>query len=226
MMATGAGGNSSHWDGNVACQCDVNGDRILDVLVATDSTVSILTGPAEDPTDIADSPVDNSICNDGILPDDTACDGGDDAGDRGILDYFRPTNGTVAEGKLQAVSPVEARVVYHDSCYLGRYNDIYDSPRRLLAGIPGVELVEASRNRDRGMCCGAGGAQFFKEEEKGDERVNFARADELLETGANVVGTACPFCKCMLSDGVAARDRDDDVKLMDVAELLWQAVEA
>ena len=130
----------------------------------------------------------------------------------------------VAEGKLTPKNRVDARVVYHDSCYLGRYNQVYDAPRQVLAGIPGVELVEASENRDRGMCCGAGGAQFFKEEEAGDERVNYARADQLLATGSSVVASACPFCKAMLSDGVTSRQREDDVKLMDVAEVLLASI--
>ncbi len=130
----------------------------------------------------------------------------------------------VREGKLRPRGSVDATVVYHDSCYLGRYNEIYESPRSVLAGVPGVRLVEAAASRDRGMCCGAGGAQFFKEEEPGDERVNYARADQLISTGATVVASACPFCKSMLSDGISSRGREEEVKMMDIAEVLLQSV--
>jgi Fe-S oxidoreductase len=129
----------------------------------------------------------------------------------------------VAEGRLTPTRRVEAKVVYHDACYLGRYNGVYEQPRDILRRIPGVELVEATENRDRGMCCGAGGAQFFKEEEPGRERVNTARTTQLLNTGATVMASACPFCMRMLTDGLAAKDRTD-VKQMDLAEVLWEAV--
>lgn len=130
----------------------------------------------------------------------------------------------VIDGKLKPTNRVEAKVVYHDACYLGRYNDIYDAPRTVLSSIPGVEIVEAAENRDRGMCCGAGGAQFFKEEEPGNDRVNYARTDQLLATGANVVSSACPFCMRMLTDGLAARDKEQ-VRQMDIAEVLLESVQ-
>jgi Fe-S oxidoreductase len=129
----------------------------------------------------------------------------------------------VAEGKLKPHRPVQARVVYHDACYLGRYNGVYEQPRDVLRRIPGVELVEAADSRDRGMCCGAGGAQFFKEEEPGKERVNTARTTQLLATGATVMASACPFCMRMLTDGLAAKDRSD-VRQLDLAEVLWESV--
>jgi len=130
----------------------------------------------------------------------------------------------VLDGTLKPQRPVNAKIVYHDACYLGRYNNIYDAPRRVLSSIPGVQIVEAAQNRDRGMCCGAGGAQFFKEEEPGGDRVNYARTDQLLTTGADVVASACPFCMRMLTDGLAACDRAD-VRQMDIAEVLWQSVQ-
>jgi len=131
----------------------------------------------------------------------------------------------VSEGKLQPTKRVDAKIVYHDACYLGRYNDVYESPRQVLSRIPGVTLVEAAESRDRGMCCGAGGAQFFKEEEPGSDRVNYVRTDQLAATGANVVASACPFCMRMLTDGLAARDRED-VRQMDIAEVLLESVGA
>ncbi len=129
----------------------------------------------------------------------------------------------VREGKISPTGTVNARIVYHDSCYLGRYNDIYDAPREVLGSIPGVELVEAQASRDRGMCCGAGGAQMFKEEEPGTERVNSLRLAQLRETGADTICTACPFCLSMLS---AADDPDDPSRTeqLDIAEVLLKSV--
>ncbi|RIK67519.1 MAG: (Fe-S)-binding protein [Planctomycetota bacterium] len=134
----------------------------------------------------------------------------------------------VAEGKLKPKNRIDAKVAYHDSCYLGRYNEIYEPPRDTLRAIPGLTVLEPTATRDRGMCCGAGGAQMFKEEEharegaKG-ERVNEKRTDQLLETMPDMVASSCPFCQRMLIDGLAGRGRED-VKQFDVAELLWQAV--
>jgi len=127
------------------------------------------------------------------------------------------------EGKLRPRNRVDARVVFHDSCYLGRYNDVYDPPRAVLQAIPGLTLLEPERNRDRGMCCGAGGAQMFKEEEHGDERINLRRTSQLLETQPSVVASACPFCQRMLLDALADKGREDVAEL-DIAELLWKSV--
>ena len=114
-------------------------------------------------------------------------------------------------------------LAYHDSCYLGRYNDIYDSPRTVLASIPGVKLVEAEASRDRGMCCGAGGAQMFEEEEAGDKRVSSVRAGQLRQTGAGMVATACPFCMRMLTDSLDP-EPGPEVELLDIAEVLLRSV--
>ncbi len=129
----------------------------------------------------------------------------------------------VRDGKLTPKHSVDARVVYHDSCYLGRYNDVYDAPREVLRSIPGVSLVEPAETRDRGMCCGAGGAQMFKEEEQGESRVNLMRTDQLLATKPDTVSSACPFCMRMLTDGLADRGKED-VKQLDIAELLLESV--
>ena len=131
----------------------------------------------------------------------------------------------VREGRLQPKNRVDARVVFHDSCYLGRYNDIYEPPRDVLRAVPGVQLVEAGDDcRDRGMCCGAGGAQMFKEEEKGDKRILILRTEQLLDAQPNTIASACPFCMRMLSDGLGLKDREDDVRQLDIAEILWQSV--
>jgi heterodisulfide reductase subunit D len=111
------------------------------------------------------------------------------------------------------------RITYHDSCYLGRANDIYEAPRKVLEALD-AELVEMKRCRSKGLCCGAGGAQMFKEEEKGTTRVNFERSQEALGTGAAVIAAACPFCNTMLTDGVKHEEKEETVKVMDIAELI------
>jgi len=126
----------------------------------------------------------------------------------------------VALKKLTPSKPVRAKVVYHDSCYLGRYNDIYESPRTILQGIPGVELVEAEgANKKKGLCCGAGGAQMFMEEQNSN-RVNVKRTLQLLDTGATTIASACPFCMTMLSDGIKSQSKEETVRNMDVVEML------
>lgn len=111
------------------------------------------------------------------------------------------------------------RITYHDSCYLGRANNIYEAPRKILA-ILDAELTEMKRCRSNGLCCGAGGAQMFKEEEKGTTRINFERTDEALQSGANIIAAACPFCNTMLTDGVKNKEKENEVMVMDVAELI------
>lgn len=111
------------------------------------------------------------------------------------------------------------KITYHDSCYLGRANDIYEAPRKVLEALD-AELVEMKRCRSNGMCCGAGGAQMFKEEEKGVTRVNIARSDEAIGTGASIVAAACPFCNTMLTDGVKLAEKEGSVEVMDIAELI------
>jgi len=111
------------------------------------------------------------------------------------------------------------RITYHDSCYLGRANDIYEAPRKVLELLD-AELVEMKRCRSNGLCCGAGGAQMFKEEEKGTIRVNFERTNEAIATGSEIIASACPFCNTMLTDGVKNAEKEENVKVMDVAELI------
>lgn len=112
------------------------------------------------------------------------------------------------------------RITFHDSCYLGRANDIYEAPREVLEQLD-AELVEMVKNQSRGMCCGAGGAQMWKEDEPGRERINTERTDQALETNPNVIAVACPFCNTMLTDGVKAKD-NQDIKVLDLAELIEQ----
>jgi Fe-S oxidoreductase len=111
------------------------------------------------------------------------------------------------------------RISYHDSCYLGRANNIYEAPRKVLEALD-AELVEMKRCRTKGLCCGAGGAQMFKEEEKGTTRVNYERTNEALDTGAAVIAAACPFCNTMLTDGVKNKEKEQEVQVLDIAELV------
>ncbi len=111
------------------------------------------------------------------------------------------------------------RITYHDSCYLGRVNGVYEAPRKVLEALD-AELVEMKRCRSNGLCCGAGGAQMWKEDEPGNKRINEERAEEALETGASVIAANCPFCLTMMEDGVKAKDKQDDVMVYDLAELV------
>lgn len=116
------------------------------------------------------------------------------------------------------------RITYHDSCYLGRANNVYEAPRKVLEALDG-ELVEMKRCKSKGLCCGAGGAQMFKEEEKGSVRINVERTDEALEVNPSVIAAACPFCNTMLTDGVKGREKEDQTKVLDIAELVAMAME-
>ena len=114
------------------------------------------------------------------------------------------------------------RITYHDSCYLGRANNIYEAPRNVLEALD-AELVEMKRCRSKGLCCGAGGAQMFKDAEAGNKEVSTERVEEALETKASIVGVACPFCMTMMTDGVKGKDKQDTVKVLDIAELIAKA---
>ncbi|MGN7819106.1 (Fe-S)-binding protein [Chitinophaga sp. 22536] len=116
------------------------------------------------------------------------------------------------------------KITYHDSCYLGRGNNIYEAPRKVLETLD-AELVEMKRCRSKGLCCGAGGAQMFKEEEKGTTRINFERGHEAVNTGASVIAANCPFCMTMLTDGVKETGKEDEVKVLDIAELIAMNME-
>jgi Fe-S oxidoreductase len=129
----------------------------------------------------------------------------------------------VKEGRLIPKFTVNETITYHDSCYLGRYNEVYDPPRLILTSIPGVKLVEMERNRERGMCCGAGGGLMWLEEDTGT-RINVARTEQALAVNPTVISSGCPYCLTMLSDGTKAKEAENRVKTYDVAELLAKAV--
>ena len=116
------------------------------------------------------------------------------------------------------------KITYHDSCYLGRSNNIYEAPRKVLEALDS-ELIEMKRCRSNGLCCGAGGAQMFKEDEPGDKRINIERTDEALTTGASIIAAACPFCNTMMTDGVKNREKENAVAVLDIAELIAASME-
>jgi len=129
----------------------------------------------------------------------------------------------VKSGKLKPRYPVRERVVYHDSCYLGRYNGVYEQPRDILRSIPGVELAEMERSRENGMCCGAGGGMMWIEEAAG-KRINLARTEQALAANPTLISTACPYCLTMMEDGTKLKEVESRVKARDIAEILELSV--
>lgn len=129
----------------------------------------------------------------------------------------------VKDGVLKPQYAVEETITFHDSCYLGRYNEVYDPPREILKSISGVKLIEMERNREKGMCCGAGGGLMWMEEETGN-RVNVSRTEQALAVNPTVISSGCPYCLTMLSDGTKAKEVEENVQTYDVAELLEKAV--
>jgi len=133
----------------------------------------------------------------------------------------------IEQGKIKFTDSNEWKgksITYHDSCYLGRANEIYEAPRKVLESLD-MELREMKRCKSKGLCCGAGGAQMFKEEEKGDKRVNMERADEAIETKTDCVASACPFCNTMLTDGIKNRTEEINTEVLDIAEIIAKAMQ-
>jgi Fe-S oxidoreductase len=143
-------------------------------------------------------------------------------GDFEVLHHSQVLGRLVSDGRITP-SRYDAKVTYHDPCYLGRHNRIYDPPRSVIEAVPGVSSVEMHRCKERGFCCGAGGARMWLEETIG-KRVNMERTDEALATDADVISTACPYCMIMLDDAVKARQREDEVKVLDIAQILEQSM--
>jgi len=125
------------------------------------------------------------------------------------------------EGKLKVSGDTfkGKKVTFHDPCYLGRANEVYDAPRELINSL-GVDLVEMKRNKLNSLCCGAGGAQMFKEPENGTQDINVLRTEDAIETSAEIIATGCPFCNTMMTDGVKAKEQESKIQVLDVAELL------
>lgn len=140
-----------------------------------------------------------------------------------VLHHTQLLDRLVSEGKLKPKVALKEVITYHDSCYLGRYNGVYEEPRNVLRAIPGVELVEMARSRENGMCCGAGGGMMWVEEKSG-KRVNLARTEQALEVKPTVISSACPYCLTMLEDGTKLKEVEQEVKTRDIAELLELSV--
>ena len=132
----------------------------------------------------------------------------------------------IDEGKIKMKENGEfkgKKITYHDSCYLGRANNIYEAPRKVLELLD-AELVEMKRCKSNGFCCGAGGAQMFKEEEKGDRRVSTERTREAIAVGSEIIAAACPFCNTMLTDGLKANEKEETTRVLDIAELIAASI--
>lgn len=141
-----------------------------------------------------------------------------------VIHHTQLINELMASGKLkiEGGSFKGKKITYHDSCYLGRINGEYTAPRDILKELDG-DLVEMKRCKTNGLCCGAGGAQMFKEDEKGDKRINAERIEEALGTGAEIVTANCPFCITMLSDGLKAKEKQEEVMVLDLSEMIVQS---
>ncbi|MDD9149182.1 (Fe-S)-binding protein [Sporolactobacillus sp. CQH2019] len=140
-----------------------------------------------------------------------------------VLHHTQLLEQLVKTGRLKPRYRMNERITYHDSCYLGRYNGVFDAPRNILKAIPGVELIEMKRSRENAMCCGAGGGRMWMEENAG-KRVNLARTEQALEVRPTIIGSACPYCLTMLSDGMKMKGIEDSVKTKDIAEILAESV--
>ncbi|WP_339251997.1 (Fe-S)-binding protein [Sporosarcina sp. FSL W8-0480] len=140
-----------------------------------------------------------------------------------VLHHTEMLYDLVMAGKLKPLHPINETITFHDSCYLGRYNDVYDAPREILKAIPGVNLVEMKRNREDGMCCGAGGGLMWMEEDTG-HRINVARTEQAMEVSPGIISSGCPYCLTMLSDGTKAIEVEDKVGTYDIAELLEKSI--
>ncbi|HLW40299.1 MAG TPA: (Fe-S)-binding protein, partial [Brumimicrobium sp.] len=144
-----------------------------------------------------------------------------------VVHHTQLIQSLIKEGKLQVKGGDTfkgKRITFHDPCYLGRANDVYEAPRELLQKLDS-ELVEMRKCRSKGTCCGAGGAQMFKEAEKGNKEVNVLRTEEAMEVKPNIIATGCPFCNTMMTDGVKNKNQEANIQVMDVAELIASAAD-
>ncbi len=142
-----------------------------------------------------------------------------------VINYLQFLHRNVEEGKLiiNKSSLINTVITYHDPCYLGRANDIYEAPRAILGSMT-TGFVEMQRNRSYALCCGAGGGQMFKEAEKGNKGIFIERTEDALATGASVIATACPFCMTMITDGLKYKNKEDEIRNLDIAELIVQSM--
>jgi len=147
-------------------------------------------------------------------------------GDYEVVHHSSFLQGLINDGRVSVAGGAfkGRKITFHDSCYLGRANGVYEAPREVIKALD-ADLVEMKRCRTTGLCCGAGGAQMFKDAEKGNKEINIERTEEALGTGAEVIASGCPFCMTMLSDGVKNKEKESQVKVLDIAELVLAARE-
>ncbi len=145
-------------------------------------------------------------------------------GDYQVVHHTQFINKLLEDGRitLEGGSYKGKRITFHDPCYLGRANNVYEAPRNIIKKLD-AELLEMKNCRKKGLCCGAGGAQMFKESEKGDKDVNIERTEQAMETQAEIIAAACPFCNTMMTDGVKGKNKEASLKVMDIAELIASA---
>jgi heterodisulfide reductase subunit D len=143
-----------------------------------------------------------------------------------VINYIQLIEKYIEDGKLKidSGSLKNVSVTYHDPCYLGRANEIYDEPRKIIKTLTG-NFIEMERNKSFALCCGAGGGQMFKEAEKGNKEIFIERIEDALKTNAKVIASACPFCMTMLTDGLKYKNREEEIKNFDIAELIAQSLE-
>jgi heterodisulfide reductase subunit D len=143
-----------------------------------------------------------------------------------VISYLQFIKEYIESGmlKIDPASLNNVTITYHDPCYLGRANEIYDEPRFILNKLTG-NVIEMQRNKSFALCCGAGGAQMFKEAEKGNKEIFIERTEDVLATGAEVIATACPFCMTMMTDGLKYKNKEDEIKNLDIAELIAQSLD-
>ena len=128
----------------------------------------------------------------------------------------------IAKGKITFQKPVAGTFTYHDSCFLGRYNNVYEQPRKILGAVPGVKIVEMERNLSKSFCCGAGGARMWMEEH--GEKINDARAKQAVDVKADAIAVGCPFCLTMMTDGLKTHGMDEKMYSLDIAEIVWKSM--
>ena len=143
-----------------------------------------------------------------------------------VLHHSQLLQQLIDDGKLKVEGGIfkGTKITFHDPCYLGRANDVYEAPRSVIQKLD-AELVEMKRSRSNGLCCGAGGAQMFKEPEKGNKDINIERAEEALSLNPSTIALGCPFCMTMITDGVKNFNKEDTVKVKDIAELIAEAMD-
>jgi len=144
-----------------------------------------------------------------------------------VVHHSEFLNQLIQEGRIKLKEGGDfkgKKIAYHDSCYLGRINGIYEAPRSILESLD-ADLADIKRSRQNGLCCGAGGAQMFKEDEPGAKRINIERAEELIATGSDVIAANCPFCITMLQDGLKAKDQQDKIMVFDLSEMILNNIQ-